>query len=403
MSTRGNCASPPTSKLKSDILIVGAGMAGASAAVSLGKAGFDVILVDPHDEYPKDFRCEKFDGSQLELIEKLSLAEIMFPGTTPNSEIYISRFGKLLNREKHEQYSFSYETVVNSLRAHAKKITRFIKSKVRTIEPGDELQQITLSNGQTVLARLVILSSGLNLTLINQLGLERKIISKKHCLATGFNIHPTERSVDDIDCLTYWPEQSSEKMAYMSMFKTDTLLRANMFGYWDLKDATIKSLQSSPKQTLLKLMPNLRSMIGEFEIEGKVTVRPIDLYTTDTTGLKGTILIGDSFSTSCPGAGTGCDKVFTDVLQLCDAHIPTWFKTPGMSATKISSFYGDPIKQDMENFSRQQAFFLRAITLDKGIEWKTRRLLRFGYHLARGFAHGYPFTNPAGWDDTTEQ
>ncbi len=338
MNTRGNCASPSTPNLKSDILIVGGGMAGASAAVLLGKAGFDVILVDPHQEYPKDFRCEKFDGSQLELIEKLGLSEIMFPGTTPNSEIYISRFGKLLNREKHEQYSFSYETVVNNLRAHAKKITRFIKSKVRTIEPGEASQFITLSNGQTVSARLVILSSGLNLTLINQLGLERKIISKKHCLAIGFSIQPIERSVDEIDCLTCWPGHTSEKMAYMSMFKTEDVLRSNMFGYWDLKDTTIKSLQSSPKQTLLKLMPNLRSKIGEFDMEGKVTVRPIDLYRTDTNALNGTVLIGDSYSTSCPGAGTGCDKVFTDVLQLCNTHIPEWFQTPGMSAAKISSF-----------------------------------------------------------------
>ncbi|MEM8651821.1 MAG: FAD-dependent monooxygenase, partial [Pseudomonadota bacterium] len=102
-------------------------------------------------------------------------------------------------------------------------------------------------------------------------------------------------------------------------------------------------------------------------------------------------------------AGTGCDNGFTDGRQLCNTHIPEWFQTPGMSAAKISSFYNDPVKQDMENFSRQQAFFLRAITLNNGMEWKTRRLLRFGYHLARGFVHGFPFNNLARKDEKTKK
>ena len=42
----------------------------------------------------------------------------------------------------------------------------------------------------------------------------------------------------------------------------------------------------------------------------------------------GVVLVGDAFATSCPAAGTGTGKVFTDVERLCNVHIPRWLATP---------------------------------------------------------------------------
>lgn len=42
---------------ETDILIAGGGLAGSTAAAMLGRAGFSVVLVDPHSVYPPDFRC----------------------------------------------------------------------------------------------------------------------------------------------------------------------------------------------------------------------------------------------------------------------------------------------------------------------------------------------------------
>ena len=60
-----------------DIAIAGGGLAGSTAAAMLGKAGYDVVLIDPHDAYPAEFRCEKLDASQVELLRKTGLAEPM--------------------------------------------------------------------------------------------------------------------------------------------------------------------------------------------------------------------------------------------------------------------------------------------------------------------------------------
>jgi 2-polyprenyl-6-methoxyphenol hydroxylase-like FAD-dependent oxidoreductase len=42
----------------------------------------------------------------------------------------------------------------------------------------------------------------------------------------------------------------------------------------------------------------------------------------DASVQPGLVLVGDAFSTSCRAAGTGCDKVFTDVERLCNVYIP---------------------------------------------------------------------------------
>ena len=49
----------------------------------------------------------------------------------------------------------------------------------------------------------------------------------------------------------------------------------------------------------------------------------------------GVVLVGDAFAATCPVTGTGTDKVFTDIAQLCNVHIPAWLATEGMDADKI--------------------------------------------------------------------
>ena len=55
---------------QTDIVIAGGGLAGSTAAAMLGRAGFRVVLVDPHAVYPPDFRAEKLDGTQVAMLRK---------------------------------------------------------------------------------------------------------------------------------------------------------------------------------------------------------------------------------------------------------------------------------------------------------------------------------------------
>ncbi len=96
------------------------------------------------------------------------------------------------------------------------------------------------------------------------------------------------------------------------------------------------------------------------------------------------MLVGDAFSTSCPAAGTGTSKVYTDVERLCHVHIPRWFASEGMGAEKIAEFYADPVKQACEEQCLAKAYGLRALSIDDSWSWRLKRWARFAYRLSIG-------------------
>jgi hypothetical protein len=95
-------------------------------------------------------------------------------------------------------------------------------------------------------------------------------------------------------------------------------------------------------------------------------------------------LVGDAFASPCPGSGTGTDKVFTDVAQLCSVHIPNWLATPGMSADKIAQYYADPLKLECDAWAKNKAFTLRDVTLENSLYWRAQRWKRFLGRFAEG-------------------
>jgi hypothetical protein len=98
----------------------------------------------------------------------------------------------------------------------------------------------------------------------------------------------------------------------------------------------------------------------------------------------GVVLVGDAFATSCPAAGTGTGKVFTDVERLCNVYIPQWLASEGMGVDKIGAFYADPVKNACDRNSFDKAFRLRSMSIDKGLSWRVRRWARFLARLAIG-------------------
>jgi hypothetical protein len=121
----------------------------------------------------------------------------------------------------------------------------------------------------------------------------------------------------------------------------------------------------------------LRKFTGDVEVVGPVKIRPADLYVTHGHVQSGVVLIGDAFGTSCPAAGTGTNKVFTDVERLCNVHIPNWFASAGMGAGKIAAFYADPVKTACDRQSFDKAFHLRSLSIDESLPWRARRWGRF--------------------------
>ncbi len=367
-----------------DIAIIGGGLAGSTTAAMLGRAGIPAVLIDPHPVYPPDLRCEKIGGSQLDLLLKTGLSEATLRATTHDGEVWIARFGHVIDKKPSDQYGILYDTLVNTMRSQISPDVEIIQAKATAISTSAERQKIVLSNGDEISARLVVLANGLNIGLRHTLGIERNVVSECHSITAAFDLKPVGRAAFDFPALTYYPERSTDRMAYLTLFPIGNAMHANLMVYRQMDDPWLRELRKSPEAALFALMPRLRAITGEIEVVGPVKIRPADLYVTSGHRQKGIVVIGDAFATSCPAAGTGTDKVFTDVERLCNAHIPQWLASEGMSEDKIAAFYDDPLKTACDAWSSAKAYQLRSLSTDNGLSWRAQRWLRFIVRLSEG-------------------
>ena len=375
---------------QTDVAIVGGGLAGSVAAAMLGRAGIDATIIDPHEIYPPELRCEKLDEEQTKILQRTGLADLILPSTARSDVIWIARFGHLLDKKPGVQRGIMYETLVNAARAAIPASVPFVCAKVTGLSTTRERQTVALSNGEEISARLVVLANGLNMALGHSLALEREELSRSHSITVGFDIRPVGRSAFDFPSLTYFAERSTDQAAFLTLFPVTGAMRANYCTYRKMDDPWLQWMRRSPREALLAAMPGLEKLTGEFEVMGTVKIRPADLYVTKGHVQAGVVLVGDAFSTSCPAAGTGAGKVLTDVERLCNVYIPAWLATDGMDADKIAGFYVDPVKWAYDEESLARAFDLRSLSTDPSLKWLALRWARFVARLGRGWVHRAP-------------
>jgi len=243
---------------------------------------------------------------------------------------------------------------------------------------------VKLSNGEEIVARLVVLANGLNIGLRREIGMTREVISECHSISIGFDIAPIGRHRFDFSALTYHAERESDRTALLTLFPIGSAMRANLFVYRDMQDPWLRQLRASPQEVLFGLMPGLRKLTGDFEVSEPIRIRPVDLYVTRGHRQAGIVVVGDAFATSCPAAGTGAFKVVTDVERLCNVHVPRWLATPGMGEEKIAGFYDDKVKRACDRYCVDKAFFLRSFSIDPGFAWRLRRGGKFLAGLGAG-------------------
>jgi 2-polyprenyl-6-methoxyphenol hydroxylase-like FAD-dependent oxidoreductase len=368
-----------------DIAIIGGGLAGSTAAAMLGRAGIPTVLIDPHQVYPFDFRVEKISGDeQVGRFYETGIADSVLRSATHDGENWIARFGYLLDKKPSRQYGIMYDDLIAAVRAEIPPPALLIYAKAVDVATSGERQKITLSNGETISARLVVLANGLSVGLRRNLGIERQVLSAGHSISVGFDIVPVGRPAFEFPALTYFSERSSARVAYVTLFPIQNRMRANLVVYREVDDPWLREMRHHPAETMNAALPRLRRITGDYAVAGDVKIRPADLYVSTGYRQAGVVLVGDAFAATCPVTGTGTDKVFTDVAQLCNVHIPAWLATEGMAEGKIASFYDDPVKQACDAWSMGKAISFRKVTIENGLYWQAQRWARF---LA-GFGEG---------------
>lgn len=384
----------PRTGFDADVAIVGGGLSGSVAAVLLGRAGYAVHLVDLHARAPNEFRVEKVVGSQVSALARLGLLDAVASRATLVRQMVSADRGRVVDISSAEHYSLSYRELVEAVRDQIPAGVKVTFDKVTSLRTGPDGQEIALSGGSTIGARLAILASGQSDVLRGQLGIEQRPVLDIRTVSFGFDLSPAPGSSFPVQGLALYGEDPGDGIDYFAALQMESVLRVNLFAFCDHRQDWVASIRREPTRTLHERLPSLRRLLGPYEVTGKVEMFVTRLVRSENVVRDGLVLVGDAFQNSCPAAGLGVTRLLTDVDRLC-AYLPGWMSSPGMEASKIAAFYADPEKRRCDQHCIDQAAFRRGFALQPDRRWKVRRQISlFRRRLKAAVLHRAPLPLP---------
>jgi 2-polyprenyl-6-methoxyphenol hydroxylase-like FAD-dependent oxidoreductase len=357
-----------------DVIVIGAGAAGVTAAAVLGQQGHRVLLLDPSSTCPPVFKAEKIERAQLEVLRQFGLIDPLLSASARSTEVHAAFDGRIFKTTATEQLGLPYATLVNALSDHLPRTVERRVARVESITPSASQPSVRLDDGQQLTARLVILACGISRPLQANLGLTRRIIQKEQSLALGFNIAPANALSFSFQSLTYYPTNSTDRIDYLTLFKVPNAMRANLFAFRSAAEPWVREFLQQPRLLLERCFPKLPNVIGEYRVTSRVESARVDLYRTDGNPHPGVVLIGDALQNVCPSTGLGLHKLFTDIEVLAEC-VPAWFASDGLTVSQISRFYRDPRKLSADAHSLANAFYHRYAATAATPRWRLHRAL----------------------------
>jgi 2-polyprenyl-6-methoxyphenol hydroxylase-like FAD-dependent oxidoreductase len=267
------------------------------------------------------------------------------------------------------------KTIVNAVRGDWSQDVTFIKARVEQVETGADLQRLTLSTGEVLETRLVVLATGQSRRLRDSLGLSRRTLRERQSVSIGFSVEPEAHRELPVGAFTQHGERAGDHMAFASLFPMDRAFRINVFSYHDPRHGWVRQFRDDPIGRLCEVMPSLTSALSDLRVVGPVEIRGTDLYATEGHLQDGVVLIGDAFCSSCPAIGMGVSRGLTDVRQLAFEHLPRWLASPGMGLSKIAQFYDDPAKQAADGLAARRSERNRSVATLTSPRWRAYRAL----------------------------
>lgn len=354
-----------------DVVVVGAGMAGASAACGLAARGISVALVDRKARCAPCFKAEKVEPDQADKLRALGLFEAVRPVLTAIPSIASGYRGRVLTVVDLEQYGCDYWELTNAVRDRVPASVVQLTERVERIDLANEGRRVFLADGSCLEARLVVLATGITPGLAAELGLRYQDVRRPHSLVFGFDVE-LECPPSDYASLTYYAEDLAARFDYVTIFPIGGRWRANLFTYVEPAGSTMRAILRAPGEALASAFPRLPRLVGRVSVKGRAEAQAIDLYRLESPPVDGLVAIGDACQSVCPATGTGLSKVLTDVVVLCD-RAPEWMATPGMGAEKIAAFHADPRKRASDAQSLEWAEHRRSFSTRTDLRWRIHR------------------------------
>jgi 2-polyprenyl-6-methoxyphenol hydroxylase-like FAD-dependent oxidoreductase len=348
-------------RFDAEVIVVGAGFAGALMALLLARQGRSTLVIDPHTTHAGDFRCEKLSLDQAQMIVELGVGEAfgLAPGGAP---LELTRQG------------FSYDQMVNGLRSLWPPALTQVAGKAIAISPSPRRSVVTLADGRTLAAKLVVLATGLGERLRADLGLNRQILSAAHSVSLGLTLDAPAARRAALLGLVQPGERLGDGVGYASFFPLGSAVRMNLFLYDAPTSERVARFRNDPLGELIGALPSLADKLQGARPIGSVEMRVTDLYAVDRPARDGVVLVGDARRTSCPASGTGVTRILHDAKLLTATHLPAWFAANTFHAERIDAFYAEPALTALDQNAHQRSLNGRSAATSRSTYWRLRRL-----------------------------
>jgi 2-polyprenyl-6-methoxyphenol hydroxylase-like FAD-dependent oxidoreductase len=358
-----------------DVVVIGAGMAGASAAFAAARLGLAVTVVDNRPKFPDLFRCEKLTEIQQRLLADVSLADAFLAAGTRSEEVLIGRSGRIVERRAIDERGISYKTMVETVRSAWPASVKYVEGSAMEVVASPTAPAAILSDGRRVEGRLLVLASGNDQRLHATLGISKANVREAFSTAIGFNLALERPQEARFRTLTYWGEKPGDGIAFAALFPIGELTRVNFFCYLDPASPSLKGFGRDPLDRLGALLPGLRPLTAGARVVGKPDIRQVTLHESANCARDGVVLIGDAYRVCCPVTGMGVTRLLTDVRQLVQRHLPAWIAANDFSAARMAEFYADPEKRRADRDAEARGDFLKRLSTQTTLPWRLRRAL----------------------------
>ncbi len=352
-----------------DAVVVGAGFAGSLCAILLTRRGYRVKLVDRHAVQPSEFRTEQLVGDQVGSLRRLGVLDVLLDGQA-SVEIAVGYRGRTqIRTEKAPHYGLPYALMVRRLRSLVPEMI-FDQGEVLDLRSEQDRMRVVLRDQESE-CRFVVLATGLTRRLAARLSLRRLVLSKQHSFVLGINL---EVEADRKDILVQYgtPETGID---YLTIFPFQGRWRGNLFGYGDGRPLRRTGLERG----LSGLMPAIDHNFGPVQTIGRVEMRTNDLLVVSGPLHPRIVLVGDAYQTPCPALGNGISRLLSDVVLLCEEHLPRWLATSDFSVESVRRFYDDPRKRTEDRRAIKDAFFRRQMACSESLRWRLHRWRAYGH------------------------
>lgn len=372
--------------MKTDVAIIGAGFAGLSLAHSIVNSGLKVkvTIAEQQEKYPSNFRSDKIEFEQAGMMRRLGILQYRQPAAGPIGDILVCDGEKEWVVDTKEQYGIDYTATINNLREQLPDTVQVVNAIVTDVRDHDEGKLVSLAGGKQLQAKLVVVCTGGNNQLIEEIDIRKYRSDTLRSLTFGFDIKKKDGSefyFKGQNGLAFHNNESLDGVYYIIIFPIGDRMRCNLFSQIDPKSDAAKNVRRSMIEALPRYFPGIYDITGEVELSSSVKMMATRLYRLKNYNKGGLLILGDEFQSVNPASGTGFSKILSDVDLLTRKYIPKWFAKNDFSKAAVSTFYSDKDKlyADVNSMQKWLYYHKKATHRNDIITKVKQRILSRGY------------------------